>query len=105
MSKEPEHVKQLPLEWHLPEDLPSHYVNNIVVQQTPHEFIISFFETLPPLILGSPEEQQQQLEALTSVRAKCVARIIVNPNRMKDFIQALQRTYNGYLKKLEMEEE
>lgn len=104
MSNKHDQGVQLPIEWYVPEDLLSCYANNIVVQQTPHEFIISFFETLPPLIIGSLEEQKHQLEGLKSIRAKCVARILVNPNRMGEFIQALQQTYAGYVKRKEEEQ-
>jgi hypothetical protein len=36
---------ELPIEWYIPDDLVSQYATHIVVQQTPQEFIISFFES------------------------------------------------------------
>ncbi len=81
---------ELPIDWYSPESLTTRYVNNIVVQHTEHEFTLSFFETIPPIVTGTPEEQEAQLQSLKSVRAECVSRIIVSPERMKDFIKALQ---------------
>lgn len=36
---------------------PSVYATNVTVQHTPHEFVISFYEAHPPLIVGSQEER------------------------------------------------
>jgi hypothetical protein len=87
----------VPIEWHAPEDLISRYANNILVQHEEHEFIISFFEIRPPLLLGSPEEIKAKLEQTESVRAECVARIIVAADRMPSFIEALQGNLEKYL--------
>ena len=59
------------------ENQPSVYATNITVQHTPHEFVISFYEAHPPVILGSLEEREAQLEAIDRVYAPCVARITV----------------------------
>ena len=94
----------LPIEWQLPEGIVSRYANNIVVQQTEHEFILSFFEIQPPLLLGSPEEQAAKLEALGAVRAECVARIIISPSRIQSFIEVLQRNYENFGARMQREE-
>jgi hypothetical protein len=87
----------VPIEWYVPEDLVSRYANNIVVQYEEHEFIISFFEVRPPVLLGSSEEIKAKLEQVKSVRAECVARIIVAADRMPVFIEALQGNLEKYL--------
>lgn len=94
----------LPIEWQLPEGTISRYANNIVVQHTEHEFILSFFEIQPPLLLGSPEEQAAKLVALGAVRAECVARIIMSPSRIQSFIEVLQRNYENYSARTQREE-
>jgi hypothetical protein len=43
---------------------PSVYATNITVQHTRHEFVISFYEAHLPMILGSEEEREAQLEAV-----------------------------------------
>lgn len=89
MAEEHEEIA-LPLEWYVPEDITSRYANNFVIQHTQHEFVISFFETIPPLLLGSPEQIQATLEVMDSVRTRCVGRIILSPDRMEAFISAMQ---------------
>lgn len=101
----PKIEKGVPIEWHVPEEIVSQYANNMVVQHTDNEFIVSFFETLPPLIIGSPEDTRAQFDEVKEVRAKCLARIIIPPNKMKDFIQALNGNLAKFLSKKGLEEE
>ena len=94
----------LPIEWYYPENTISRYANNILVQHTETEFIVSFFEIQPPTILGSAEDVKTQLEEVKSVRATCVARIIVPISKMPSFIEALESNHKKYLSKLEEQE-
>jgi hypothetical protein len=80
---------ELPIEWHLPESLITRFVTNMVVQYNGPEFIISFFETMPPVILGEITEEVAR-EKLSSIRAECVARVVVATERMPAFVKALQ---------------
>lgn len=98
-KQKPDPYIKLPIEWHTPEGLISRYANNIIVQHTPQEFIVSFFETQPPLMLGNSEETAKQLKTMKSVRSLCVSRIIISPDRIGDFINALQTNYQNYLSK------
>jgi len=86
----------LPIEWHVPDDLVTRYANNLLIQHTEHEFILSFFEILPPLAVGSPEEQAAQLQAIGAVRAECVARVVVSSDRIASFVEALRGSYEKY---------
>lgn len=88
---------ELPIEWHYPEGLISRYANNITVQRTETEVIISFFETCHPLVLGTQEKQKEQLESMKSIRAVCVSRILVSPDQIGKFIEALQTNYQSSL--------
>ena len=98
MTKERPKV-QVPIEWHISEDLDSKYATNLVIQHSEYEFIIDFFEMRHPLILGDPDQVREQWEKLESVRAECVARIIVSPNRMQEFINVMQADLNKYVGK------
>lgn len=95
---------QVPIEWHISEDIDSKYATNLVIQHSEHEFIINFFEMRHPLILGDPDQVRKQWEKLESVRAECVARIIVSPDRMQEFINVMQADLNKYVGK-EQEEQ
>jgi hypothetical protein len=86
----------IPLEWHIPEHIKSSYADNIIVQTRKNDNIISFFETQLPPFAGTDEENRAFLEKLDSVRAECVARIIVAPELLPEIIKALQIAYDGY---------
>ena len=79
---------ELPIEYYVPETIVSHYATTLAVQHAEHEFIVSFFEIMPPLILGP--DKDEQVRNLDSVRAVCVARIIIAKDRMPGFIKALE---------------
>ena len=87
---------RLPVNWHVPDDMPSRYVNNVFVQQGEYEFIISLFETRPPLLTGTPEENKAKLIQLEAINAECVGRFIVAPKLVKKIIDALQTTLERY---------
>lgn len=82
--------RQLTIEWKTPDSIFSRYATNIVVQKTEHEFVLSFFELHPPLILGELPPD------MDTVPAECVARIIVSAQKMPEFIAVL----NEHLRRL-----
>ena len=86
---------RLPIEWHCPDGISSHWTNHLIVQNAEEEFILSFFEMRPPMLLGSPDEQTEQLKKMDSVRAECVARLIVNPAKLESFIAVMQRVLDA----------
>lgn len=65
-------------------------MTNLVVQFTGEEFLISFFEVRPPLIVGTPEEKRVQIARVEAVEARCLTRIAVSPGRMGEFIEVMQ---------------
>jgi hypothetical protein len=90
MSQEDFWSKQLKLEWSYPPDLESHFVLNLVIQNQPEYFILSFFEAwAPPIIAETEEERRQQVEDLSTLEAKCVARLVVTPSKMQEFVQLM----------------
>lgn len=97
--------KALPIDWYIPDDMAAHYATNITSQYGEHEFIISFFEARPPIVLGTPEERRAKVGKTTSVQAVCVARVIVAPERMAGFIKALRENYDAYRHSVLGEEE
>jgi Protein of unknown function (DUF3467) len=86
--------RQIPIIWDFPEDLVSGYATNMLVQVGEHELYVSFFETPPPVLLG-----QEDVTKLEGVRAECIARIIVAPERMTEFIEVLNKQLEVYQKK------
>lgn len=96
--------KGVPVRWNISENIVARYATNMVIQQLENEVLISFFEIKPPIILGSPEQIQKQLEELGSVNADCVAQIIVAKNKMPNFIEALESNFKKSLENKEDEE-
>ena len=88
-----------PLDFHVSDSMESRYATNMVVQHSEHEFIIYFFEVLPPLLLGEPGVIKAKLSDIDSIRAECVARIVIAAERMPGFVRVLQENLEHYAAK------
>lgn len=86
----------LPIRWHVPDNLQSRYANNVLVQSSQYDIVISFFETQLPPLAGSPKENQEKLIEMGAIRADCVSRIIVSPELLPSIISALQTGLASY---------
>ena len=86
--------RPIPLKREYPEDLESNFVSNIVVQHQSDHFVLSFFEVWPPPVLGDTEEEREHiLDSIEEVEAKCVARLVVTPRRMREFIDVMSDSF------------
>lgn len=94
-----------PLKFSIPEDVEGKYATHLQVQHSKDEFIINFFEARPPIITGTEEEKEEQLEKMSAVEANCVARIIVSPRRMQGFIDTLHENFEKFISQFEGEGE
>lgn len=65
----------------------------MVVQHEQKEFIITFCQYSPPLALGPPQAQLEQVKAMPYVPVKIVARVALTPERMAELIKSLQDNY------------
>lgn len=93
--------KKVKINYHFPEDLNTYFVENIIAQHQPGFFILSFFETfLPPIVGETPEDREKALEKLKEVDAKCVARLVVTPEKMNDIIEVLIENFDAYRQKI-----
>lgn len=92
-----EESREVRIVFDVPEGIRTQFATNLVAQHTDHEFIVTFFEVLPPILVGTPEVQKQQVEAIKEVRGTCLARIVIPASRMPDFIQVLQENHRRYL--------
>ena len=61
-----------------------------MVQRLENEYLLSFFEVRPPIVLGSPEQMAAKVDVIESVRADCVAQIFVAENKIPEFVKTLQ---------------
>jgi len=88
--------KDLPIKWHIPDNLITRYSNNVVIQSNGAEFILSFFEVIPPILIGSPDDIQVNLEGVDSIPATCVARVVVSIAQVQAIIDTLQNNLNAF---------
>ena len=80
----------LQVEWNIPDDIVARYATNMLVQRGENEYYISFFETKPPVLLGTPEQINKKVEGIKSLQANCVAQVIIAAEKLPSFIEALQ---------------
>jgi hypothetical protein len=95
-EEQPSPIINIPIEWTVPDSIQSQYASAVFVQPGPYEIAISFFEARPPILTGTPEENKAKLEQLGPIQGKCVGRIIVDPDLVPNFIEALQGGLEGY---------
>jgi hypothetical protein len=90
---------RLAIEHVFSDELRTLFSNHITVQHNEEgEFTISFYDVIPPLILGEREDIRKQLDMVESVKAHCIARIAISAGRMPKLIAALATTFDAYLK-------
>lgn len=82
----------VPINWVTPEGLKSLYANLAVVQLGEAECYLSFYEAIPPPLIGTPDQVQEQAAKLTTIAATCVARIAVTKEVAAKFARAIQAT-------------
>ena len=78
------------------EDVPITFSNLAIVQHEQQEFVLTFAQYSPPLILGDADSQRQQIESMPYLPVKVVSRIGMTAPRMAQLIQVLQENYNNY---------
>ena len=83
---------QKPIRFFLPSDLHTAHTTHLVCAVLPGRYILTFFECLPPLVLGVTDaEKQQEWGRITEIPATAVARLIVAEVDLPNFIQVLQQ--------------
>jgi hypothetical protein len=80
-------AKAIPLgiEWIGHDEIPAQWVNHLAMQRDRETVQLTFFQLTPPFTVGTPEEQRQQLEAMGTVKAKAMARLLVPADRLQAF--------------------
>ncbi len=83
-------IRPVPIVWDIPPDPTILYSTHAVIQSTSSEFVISFFEIFPPLLMGDEDEKLRQFMNIDAIRARFLARIVMTPDRIEELIAALQ---------------
>ena len=92
----PRPMVTLPIKWHVPDNIQSRYVHDVVVQPGKHEITVFFFEALLPPFIGSGEEYRAFLVEQGSVTEECVGKLILSPGLVPEVIKALQVGLDNY---------
>jgi len=89
MEIDSKHIRKLvPIEW--PDEDVAVYANNMIAFTDGVGVYLTFCQTQPPAIVGTDEEKKGQLDALKSVKARSVARLVVPVGVARQIIEALQ---------------
>ena len=93
------------VEWNIPPHIQPVYARLVAAQADEHEITISFFDPRSPVLVGTPEEVRKQALTIETVRADCVARVVVAAERLPGIIQVLQTSLDNYYKLHQQTEE
>ncbi len=80
--------------WEDAEQLPVMACNVFTVLQTPHEFILTFGFTTPPLFVKQPTPEE--VARIKTLPAKSIARMSMTPGRVVELLQLLQQHIAAY---------
>lgn len=89
--------KEVPIDYTIPADIKLLFADGLIVQHGENEFILSFFQTLRPIILT--EDDRKGVE---KVESRCVARIVVTPQQMAKNVEALKENFEKWLAKMQI---
>jgi hypothetical protein len=85
---------ELPIEWHVPDGFVSRFANHMVIQTDGRDFFLSFFEIIPPIVVG--DDADQKVKEMVSIRANCVARVIIPKERIHAFVETLNKNVGKF---------
>lgn len=71
--------RELPMEWVVPDDVRSVLATNLSIVRSEHETTLTFFEAIMPPC--------ESLESATSIRARCVARVVIASSRLPEIAE------------------
>jgi hypothetical protein len=76
------------------------FANDIVIQHMGDHFIVSFFQIMPPLIIGdTQEERDKTLSQISEIEAQCVGRIVLTPEGLQELIEHADQNYKNWQQK------
>jgi len=100
MPEKPSDGIAVPLVWVGLEEAEIKFVNQIIVQMGPPghegEFVISLGQLQSPVLIGDEKQVKQALRSLPYVPVKTVTKAGVPVERVREFIDVLQRVVKNY---------
>lgn len=95
----------VPFVWEVPEGMITRHANHFIAQSDGVSLYLTFFEFIPPLIIGSAEQRQAQVAKIKEIRPTAVARLVVQPDLVEEMIGILQEQLRKYNKQVEGRQE
>lgn len=65
-------------------ELPLVFANHTIVQQTPNEVVINFFQIPPPWA-----DTQEELDKMEEITGRPIAKIVVTPKHAEEIMRAI----------------
>ncbi len=81
----------IPIEYDIPPSILTRLATQVTIQGDPTGWYLTFYEAVPPFIVGTPDDVRRQLEQVKSLKAECVARVFIPAARVPEFLAAVQR--------------
>ena len=91
-------IRDIPLTWIGVEDLPILFANASVGQLQAQEdaFYLTVGQATPPALIGTPQEQADQLDQIAYIPVKPVARFAFTRARLQELVAILQANLDQY---------
>ena len=89
MAEDPDGIA-LPLVWIDPDETDISFVNQVLVQRQNDEYILTFGQQTPPILMGSPEENMERAKEIAYIPVRVAVRLGFTANRMAEFLELIQ---------------
>ncbi len=91
---------QIPIAWIGLDEAPIGYANQVICQMGapdhPSEFVLTFGQLHPPVLMGGPEANRLQLQSLSYVPVRVVAKLALSEERVRELHGALDTILRSY---------
>lgn len=96
MAKLEEEGILLPVVWVDPESVDITFVNQVLVQRQGEEWILTFGQQTPPILLGSPEENLERAKEIQYIPVRVAYRLGMTTDRLREFSELIRRVLEKY---------
>jgi hypothetical protein len=91
--------RDIPLVWVGLDELPVLFANQFLIQHWQDAFVVSVGQLVPPPVTGTPEEQAEEIDQISYVPVKPVARLGFTRERVRELIIFLEASLEQYDRK------
>ena len=88
--------RDIPLVWVGLDEFPVLFANQFLIQHWEDAFVVTAGQLVPPPVVGTPEEQAEEIEQISYVPLRPVARLGLTKSRVEELIVYLQASLEQY---------